>query len=262
MNKNCLSHWFPLIESAGLPVPRTWIVRTPPGLELKNLLDGPSVSNTGEELIAEFMRHLLIGATAIGFPCFLRTGQLSGKHEWDRTCYLPDADSIGPHIWAIVEYSAMASLLDDLAVDVWAVRELLPTTPVFRVYRNMPVAREVRCFVRDGKVVCVHPYWPADALRKGFPHKRGLIEAEVLGLDPDAREIPADFDAQYKQLCNWDASVIELAECAGQAVGGGDWSVDILDTAKGWFVIDLAEAKKSFHWKECPHANLFKEEWK
>lgn len=30
-------------------------------------------------------------------------------------------------------------------------------------------------------------------------------------------------------------------------------SVDILDTEKGWFVTDMAEADKSFHWEGCPN---------
>jgi hypothetical protein len=44
-----------------------------------------------------------------------------------------------------------------------------------------------------------------------------------------------------------------FAKAAGCAVGGA-WSVDILETKRGWFVTDMAEASKSFHWPECPYA--------
>jgi hypothetical protein len=43
-----------------------------------------------------------------------------------------------------------------------------------------------------------------------------------------------------------------FAKAAGCAVGGA-WSVDILETKRGWFVTDMAEAEKSFHWPECPY---------
>lgn len=44
-----------------------------------------------------------------------------------------------------------------------------------------------------------------------------------------------------------------LAAHAGSVVGGA-WSVDILETERGWMVTDMAEAHKSFHWEGCPHA--------
>lgn len=32
------------------------------------------------------------------------------------------------------------------------------------------------------------------------------------------------------------------------------WSVDVLETRRGWFVTDMAEAARSFHWPGCEHA--------
>ena len=48
------------------------------------------------------------------------------------------------------------------------------------------------------------------------------------------------------------AELRNLASAAGKAVGG-EWSVDILETRRGWYITDMAEAYKSWHWKDCPN---------
>jgi hypothetical protein len=32
------------------------------------------------------------------------------------------------------------------------------------VYGNMPVCREYRYFIEDGRYCCSHPYWPMDTI--------------------------------------------------------------------------------------------------
>ena len=48
------------------------------------------------------------------------------------------------------------------------------------------------------------------------------------------------------------AELRNLASAAGKAVGG-EWSVDILETRRGWYITDMAEAYKSWHWEGCPN---------
>ena len=48
-------------------------------------------------------------------------------------------------------------------------------------------------------------------------------------------------------------TLVQLATKAGRALGGS-WSVDILETARGWFITDMAEADRSFHLPDCPNA--------
>jgi len=56
----------------------------------------------------------------------------------------------------------------------------------------------------------------------------------------------------YEALCRMDdeSALVMLATQAGKAVGGA-WSVDILETERGWYVTDMAEAHKSSHWEGC-----------
>ena len=70
-DKNCLSYWFPKIEAAGLPVPRTKVIITE--IMLHDLLDGKTPEGYDEfiDLLAK------AGDELEAWPCFLRTGVLS-----------------------------------------------------------------------------------------------------------------------------------------------------------------------------------------
>ena len=229
-DRTALSHWFPLIEAAGLPVPRTAIVPVPIAAQedVWAAYDGQE----GNGGMAEFIAGLLPVAGSIGWPLFLRTDHTSAKHQWAETCHVPGPDDLAARVFRLAEASDCMGM--GLPWNVLALREMLPTVPVGTCprYGGMPVCREFRCFVEDGLVACVHPYWPAEALAKGGAE--GLDMAALDRLEGAER-----------------TEVLALASRAGEAVGGR-WSVDVLWTARGWFVTDMAEARKSHHDAACP----------
>jgi hypothetical protein len=231
---NCLSHWFPKLLAAGLPVPKTSIVKSPRGID--KLADGERPDGWDA-----FIADLRNSADAVGYPCFLRTGQGSGKHEWKDTCFVGSADVIPRRVERLVCWSLMVDLLG-LPTNVFAVREMLPTVPAFHAFDDMPIVREFRCFVRGADVICIHPYWPPDAFTEY------------------SRPSFADWRARLNQMSVADdgelAEVKSLASRAGAALGG-DWSVDVLSTKRGWFVTDAAVAWRSYHWNGCERAELF-----
>jgi hypothetical protein len=237
---NCISYWYPRLEEAGVLVPRTEIVRT--DAELLDLLDGRTPAGF-EKLIED----LGWAARKVGgAPLFLRTGHTSGKHDWDRTCYVPDLGVLGWHITALVEASANADMFG-LPTQVWAVRELLNTRPLFhcRAYGMFPVVREFRCFVRDGNIEHLQPYWPPRAVAQGDPTVGDWFSAlkeasQVQGLELD----------MFK----------EIVGKASPAVGGGYWSMDLLqDRAGTWWLTDMAEGDRSYRYDVAaewgPHAD-------
>jgi hypothetical protein len=226
----CLSYWFPKIKAAGLSVPKTILV--PMSMEENNdiwhLFDGEPMAGVAEP----FFEKIRAAADEIGYPCFLRTGQTSAKHNWSRACYLPSRDQVEAHVIAIVEFSSIAGIIG-LRCNIWAVRELLPvmhygTCPR---YGDMPICKEFRFFVKNDEIICWHPYWPMGALEQG-----GVKLSDI----------------DYVGLCRMDDEGVlsEIASAAGGAVGGS-WSVDILETSRGWYLTDMAEAHKSFHWEGC-----------
>ena len=225
MNPNCLSYWFPLIESL-VPVPRTEIVRSG---DLSALFD-----NEIPDGWCEFLAEMNTARGKIGGDCFLRTGQGSGKHDWAKTCYLPETANIADHVAALVDWSVLVDFMG-LPFDVWCVREMLPTSPIGACprYRGMPVCREFRFFAEAGQVKCFHPYWPLGALQDG-----GLAGGFSEGW--------------YEEFCRLeDKEPQRMAEIVSNAVPGA-WSIDVLETKRGWFVTDMAVAERSFHWPGCP----------
>jgi hypothetical protein len=237
-DRNCLSWWFPRIAAAGLPVPRTEIVEMPAGAReaVWRAFDGEEGGDPEET--ARFLKDLRTACESVGFPAFLRTGHAAGKHSWKETCCVRRDSVLARHVFRLAEYCEIAGILG-LPWTVWVVREMLPveTFGTCPRYGDMPVAREFRAFVEDGRLRCLHPYWPPVALEQGGAE----------GID-------------YEALCRLDAGergeVARLAEAAGRAVGGA-WSVDLLATARGWHVTDMAEAHASFHWEGCPEAARF-----
>ena len=232
IDPTCMSYWLPRLEAADLPVPRTILVPMPRWAyaDMFNVFDGKPLEGPANA----FLRELGAAATEIGYPAFLRTGMTSGKHSWSRTCYLTDPARLLEHVANLVEFSECVSFVG-LSCEWWAVRELLPTMPraVCPRYEGMPVCREFRCFVADGEVRCMHPYWPAEALEWGGVEDPEAV-ATRLAQCPDERDVRA------------------LAARAGAAVGGA-WSVDVLETRREWFVTDMAEAGNSWHWPGCPN---------
>jgi hypothetical protein len=233
-DRTALSHWFPVVYGAGLPVPNTIIIDMP-----KEAQEAAFACFDGQEAgdMSGFIASIDEAARELGYPAFLRTDHTSGKHDWKDNCHLPSAEAIGARVMGIIEYSEIASFIG-LPWDRWAVREMLPTKAVGICPRfgDMPICREFRFFVRGGEVVCKHPYWPLAALEQG-----GAI-------------YPGDFD--YDAFCRLssdeDAELSRIASIAGEVLGGA-WSVDLLETERGWFLTDMAEAHKSFHWDGCSH---------
>lgn len=224
----CLSYWFPKIRDAGLPVPKTEIVQMSLGAvkEGYGLLDGKRCGIA----FGEFVDQIWHAAQQMGFPVFLRTGQGSGKHQWEKTCYLSSDRHLNRHLFNLIDWSSCA----DLPFNVWCVREMLPTTPLFRctAYGGMPVVREFRFFV-DGPQVLFHiPYWPEDAFEQGKP-------------DDPAWRLSLPLLQSERHI----GAARTLASAAGEAVGG-KWSVDLLETQRGWFVTDMAVAERSYGWSE------------
>ncbi len=227
-DRNCLSWWFPRIQGAGLPVPKTHIITTE--VELIRMVDGESPPG-----IEAFLDALRDAANDVGYPAFLRTGHGSGKHEWERTCFVQRADDISQHVFNLVEWSECVDMMG-LPYHVWAVRKYLPVRPLYRCtrYGNMPVVREWRAFVEDHYVAYVNPYWPREALKQGAPD----CETWADSYDGDFAADPA-----ITERIEW------LASNAGHACGGR-WSVDFIETDKGLYLTDMALAEHSWGYDE------------
>lgn len=246
--KNCISWWLPRLEAAALPVPRTRIVRT--DLNLMPWIGGEPVDGA-DAFLKELHEAVQEMAVLGGGPAFLRSGHFSGKHAWRRTCYIADGGEVTPealqcHVAEMMEVGECMSIIG-FPWGVWAAREYLHPAPgdvAFEAseFYDMPVRRELRVFVRDGRVECYHPYWPENAFRRATPEQ---LEA--------VRRIREDADGQR-------SAALATARRAGEALAAGAtrpddawWSVDMLHTSRGWYVTDCALGSQSWHWPFCPN---------
>lgn len=235
IDKTALSYWFPKLAAANLPVPKTRLITMPTEAQrcVGQVLWGEEPTQERRVAFDGFLATLTSVVAAMGLPCFLRTDHTSNKHDWDKACYVTDVAKLQQHVFQIAEFSECCDMIG-LPYQIWAVREFLPTMPhgICPRYGNMPVCREFRFFVDDGNVQCSHPYWPRQSLDDG-----GWSGSDV----------------EFEMLCAQPHELAEIASAAGNVVGGS-WSIDILETKRGWHVTDMAEAERSFHWEGCQNA--------
>jgi hypothetical protein len=260
-DRNCIGYWFPKLVATGVPVPQTAILSV--GDDWRQMINFAehgdrfqSERAAAEAIICPLADRIAYAAAEVGgFPCFLRTGHFSGKHEWSHACHLPSADVAAAHVRHLVYMSEMFGMFGELPYKTWAVRELLPVQPVCALpeYGGFPLVREVRAFVRDGRIETWHPYWPPQAIADGFPRK---IPREPLDEPPVLRDLPDNFSTiiEHVHAIDWTAVRPIVAQVAEAFAGDGGWSVDVLETDGGWFVTDMAIAERSFRWKEGERA--------
>lgn len=229
---NSMLVWWPAIKDLGIPVPRTEIIPIDRD-EILELLDGHGSMNPGD------LNAIRDGAAKIGYPVFLRTDLASGKHDWKNTCFVPDSRSLYDNMLRVCEANELWTIIG-LDYQAIAVREFLSLNTAFTAFSgNMPINQEFRFFVRDGKVLCWHFYWPDEVFDQH--HAR-------MAHDPEWREKLHRLNyLSYDELLLLTVN----AEIVSKALPGF-WSVDFAAGTDGnWYLIDMAKGENSYHWPGC-----------
>lgn len=224
---NALSYWFPKLETADVPVPRTKIIKT--DVDFWPLLDGESA-----EGVSEFLAHLKDEVSDFGLPLFLRTGHTSAKHSWKNSCSVNTIEKLGRSVYELIEYSAIA--MPCLPWSEWVLREFLDLDTRFTAFHgDMPINNERRYFIENGEIVCRHPYWPPEAFE--------VTRTSTLNWREILEEMNSEEAPELEELTLRVASVFD-----------GAWSVDWARARNGlWYAIDMALARDSYHWRGCPN---------
>lgn len=219
---NDITFWFPVLLRSKIPVPKTVIIHT--NLELLPLLDGEKIDG-----FDDFLNSIKEAIGYVGLPAFLRTGHTSNKHDWENSCFIKDGKNIGKHIFNLVEFSCIMTIDRVTPYDFWAVREFIKTEPFFHYFNGkMPITKERRYFVRNGKIECRHSYWPEDVFKE--------TDKDII------KDLNAIDDKEEKLLDGMAAYISNKFS--------GYWSIDFLRGANGeWYVTDMAIGERSFHQK-------------
>jgi hypothetical protein len=240
-NKTCQSYWWPRLP-ADIPVPKTALVEFPYELTehvLYGVEDG-QLPEDAQKALDRGISKIEEMCDLFGYPCFIKTGIFSDKHNWG--CFVPDRESVRSKVIQIVYSWACVGGFGADDSEWFVVRELIPTKPAMLFDGKMPVTRERRYFAVDGEVKWHQPYWP----REAFPE---WTHVDLLGhesIEAALASINEETEEEVRYLSS-------LASSISKAVGG-DWSIDFLQDANGrWYMIDMAEARKSYVDKTYKH---------
>lgn len=222
---NDITFWYPVLFHSQIPVPKTIILHTNIDMEVVSYGKKPDGFD-------DFVKEVRSAIKKVGLPAFFRTGYLSNKHDWKNSCFITDLDKIQNHITSLVEMSDIATIDRFCPCDFFAVREIIKTKPYFTYFSgDMPITSERRYFVRNGKIECQHPYWPAEV----FP-------------DIDKKQIE-----ELNRFGEEDKAILDSMATYISKKFSGYWSVDFLkDINNKWYCTDMAIGESSYHETHLP----------
>ena len=234
INHNSMLYWYPLTKNLPVPQPRTEFVLQKDGWW--KYLDRAKFSKKDTAKLPK-------SAKSFGYPLFMRTDLASGKHDYLDSCYVDKEQSLLPNLRNLIEQNA----LHDLWFSAIVFREYLHLDYRFLAFNGLPIASERRYFIKDGRVVCRHPYWIEDAIRFYQRTKNQEERAWQKWL----KELNTESETEIKTLSHYARKVASVLD--------GAWSVDFAKDSEGkWWLIDCAEAAVSWH-PDCPHNSISQE---
>jgi hypothetical protein len=226
-NPSCISKWLPIVSSVpGVNIPKTRLYPIHYNDQIQ-ILDG-IVTDAIKDTIAVIQRDVQKEFTV---PFFIKNSLFSGKHDWDRTCFVQDPTKLFDHFAQLTSFAYCVDCGDSL---FWVVREMLDVQPAFHAFfGKMPVTCERRYFIKNGSVTFHHPYWPPQAVK----------DPSVANWEELLTKLNVESDDEI-------ATLKALSEAVAKVLPG-EWSLDWLKTRDGtWYLIDAAIAGRSYRWGE------------
>ncbi len=229
---NSLLYWYPKVSETLISPKTEWVLLTKEEIAQYWRGEGFDVTRVAERIEQIVKNHFKL-------PVFLRTDHFSAKHGWKNTCYVDDLSKLRGHIFEIVVRSRTAGVFG-LPIKAIIIRQFIEMDTKFNAFMGeMPINPERRYFVKDGKVLCHHPYWIEEAVEQGTPQ-----EMLPLAWITDLREVNTETEDEVRLLTAYAKKVAEKFE--------GYWSIDFCKTKKGhWCLIDMALGTHSWHPETC-----------
>lgn len=222
---NSMLYWYPRIKNLEIPQPKT---------EIYELTEDELNTFYEEQFPDTLLKNIEPIISKFSYPIFIRSDFSSAKHSWKDSCFITHKKKLSNNIYRLIIENLLADLIG-LPFKALVFREYIPLEAGFKAFHgNMPVAKERRYFIKDGLIQCHHPYWPSDAIRK--PNNENWEKL----LEKQNKETEKEIELLSK-YCLMVAKRLE-----------GYWSVDFAYGQDGkWYLIDIAEGDRSFHWLEC-----------
>jgi len=232
--RNELPWWFERMKDIGMPMPATLSTE----IDFEMTSEGNVfIKDESKKAVIEMAEEM---AEEFGWPLFMKTYNQAFKHSFKNTCLIQNKDVIVDHMYEMV----IQAMMDDTGPEVGGIviREYNPLMIGFKAFHGeMPIAIELRVFIKDGKYQCHHFYWPTGAIsRPDHENWKNIlygmkVDAELYGIK----------------------KVKPLAEKIAKHPDFQDyWSIDFAKTEGGrWILIDMALGEVSFHDTDCEHCS-------
>jgi len=236
--ESSMLNWYPKIKDLHILQPKTEIVEID-HFELAGMIEHEKIFTN--DRINQLKKAIeRVG----GYPVFMRTDQSSMKHDWEKTCFVKNEETLLDNISNLIEGNEIVGGLMGLPYKALVFREYIEMDSGFTAFHGkLPVNIEARFFVRNGRVQCWHPYWPESAI------------------EHDAKYYPISDDNWREILKNQSSldptitvpDLVTKAKIVSKEFGDVYWSVDFSksrDYGK-WYLIDMARGDISFHYPGC-----------
>ena len=254
-----MSYWWPKIKDLDVPQPYTICipVKEEP---MSNILDGKPIPKLG---------RMQQAVKKIGSPTFVRNNVMSGKHGWKKSCYLEKPDELAQHVYELTE-NMMSLTNGEIILDAMFFREFLDLekTGFSCFYGDMPISKEVRCFVRNGTLECMHNYWFDEVFEREIEmHTSMLKSRKRYDKMLNDNGINHNNDIKTKKILppNWRKKLAKSNTLTANDVNtilshlskitphfNNYWSIDFTKGVDGkWYLIDMARGEVSFHIESC-----------
>ena len=209
--ESSLLKWFPVVEKLDVPTPETIIVKVP----------------TAPKTIKD-------AAQKIGYPLFMKTDMIAGKHDWGDTCFVEKPEYLDGNIANLVSELEIVDMEAGTPFNALVFRKYIELDSKFRAFLGMPVARERRYFINEGQILCHHPYWIPHSIRFWHNTKEPRNWKHLL------KEVNTETVQEISTLSGYAQLVADVFQ--------DDWAVDFAQAKTGvWYLIDMQKTGISWH---------------
>lgn len=197
----------------------------------------------------------------LGPDLFVRTDQASGKHRFIDSCFIGkdyDDDKIFKNIIEVIYSNTLVNFGYGLPFRALMIREYIePEYEFTAFFGKLPIAKEVRIIVKDGRIITMFPYWFEDPIEEWYNdtveslmESRGITEEESKYLIFKRYGTPIDWKDKLAKLNDLNSHDVDYLREAAIKIGRlfeGAWSLDFMKGKDGkWYFIDMARAEISF----------------
>lgn len=230
LDKNSLLYWYKKTKELNIPQPETKIIH----------LTKKDISRFWDSKISKkLLKKITKIAKDMGFPIFIRTDQASNKHNWKNSSFIQNKNDISKCVIMTTIYNITSGGILGLPFKAIVLREFIPLNSSFTAFfGDLPISKERRYFINEGKIQCHHPYWPIKSIENPSVKnwKKLLME-----LNQESKE-------EIQLLSKYALMVTNIFK--------GYWSIDFAETKEGkWILIDMAKGENSFHHLNCQYCS-------